>query len=113
MQEKVSQQQPGQKIKTASKKQVIDWFEQANKDLDSKKDLIRKSFKVCGISNSLDGKENTLIHCAKGLDQMKIAYGLEEHTNTDETEDDPFSSSDDSKTGTNSETNDSDSETDE
>ena len=83
MQERVSQQQPGQKIKTASKQQVIDWVEQANKDLDSKKYLIHKSFKVCGISNSLDGKENTLIHCAKELDQMKIAYGLEEHTDTD------------------------------
>ena len=44
MQERVSQQQPGQKIKTASKQQVIDWVEQANKDLDSKKDLIRQVF---------------------------------------------------------------------
>ena len=44
---------------------------------------------------------------------MKVAYALEEHTDTDDTDDNPFSSSDDSETGNNKETNDSDSETDE
>ena len=49
--------------------------------------------------------KKTLIHCAKELDQMKIAYGLEEHTETDESGD-PFSSSDDSDTDSDSETDD-------
>ena len=69
-----------------------------------KKELICKSFKVCGISNAIDGTENHFIHCAKELDQLKVAYELEneEEEIADESED-PFHSG--------SETDNSDSET--
>ena len=50
---------------------------QSNEDLNSKEALVQKSL-VCGISNALDGSENDLVRCAKELDQLKVAYGLEE-----------------------------------
>lgn len=94
LQESVSQQQPSVKIKIASKQQVLNWVVQANKDLNSNKDLVCKSFKVCGISNAIDGTENHFIHCAKELDQLKVAYRLEneEEEDADESAEDPFAS---------------------
>ena len=86
-------------MKTASKQQVLDWIVQSNKDLDPKEELIQKSFLVCGISNALDGSENNLVHCAKELDQLKVAYGLteDEDASDDDLEaDDPFESGSDS-----------------
>ena len=91
LQQSIAQQEPGECIKTASKQQVLDWVVQSNKDLDSKKELIRKSFLVCGISNALDGSQNHFIRCAKELEQLKVAYGLEEDANESES-DDPFDS---------------------
>ena len=56
-------------------------------------DNIRKSFRVCGISNNMDGSENHLIRCAKELPVFQIPYGS--HTDSD-TEDIFNSSSSDS-----------------
>ena len=86
MQQQVATQEPGEKIKPASKQQVIDWVVQSNNLLDNNKDMIRKSFLVCGISNALVGSENHMIRCAKELPDMIIAYG------TEDTEDDPIDS---------------------
>ena len=55
---------------------------------------MRKSFLVCGIANALDGSQNHLIHCAKELPEMTVAYGLEE--TADSESDDPFESGSDS-----------------
>ena len=52
----------GEKIKTASKQQVLNWIVQANKELNSKKDLVSKSFKVCGISNGQERKPLYPLH---------------------------------------------------
>ena len=91
MQQQVATQDPGEKIKPASKQQVIDWVVQSNDLLDGNKDMIRKSFLVCGISNALDGSENHMIRCAKELPDMTIAYGIED------TEDHPVDSGSESE----------------
>ena len=49
------------KLKPPSKQPVLDWVVAAWKATREKKALIEKSFKVCGISNSLDGSEDHLI----------------------------------------------------
>ena len=67
MQERISQQAEGECIKTATKQQVLDCVVQSSKDLDSKRELVQKSFLVCGISNAMDGSENHFICCAKEL----------------------------------------------
>ena len=60
---------------------------QSNEDLNSKEALVQKSL-VCGISNALDGSENDLVRCAKELDQLKVAYGLEEEEDLENASDD-------------------------
>ena len=101
LQQSIVQQEPGERFKTASKQQVLDWVVQSNKDLDSKKELIRKSFLVCGISNALDGSQNHFIRCAKELEQLKVAYGLEEDANESES-DNPFDSGSESDSNSDS-----------
>ena len=56
--------------------------------------MITKFFLVCGISNALDGSQNSMICCAKELPDMMIAYGLEKSTDADSgsESDDRFSS---------------------
>ena len=61
---------------------------QSNRDLNSKEALVQKSFLVCGISNALDGSENDLVCCAKELDQLKVAYRLEEEEDLENASDD-------------------------
>ena len=106
LQQSISQQKERERIKTASKQQVLDWIVQSNKDLDSK-ELIQKSFLVCGISNALDGSENNLVHCAKEVDQLKVAYRLteDEDASDDDLEaDDPVESGSDSASDFDSDT---------
>ena len=98
MQQEVAKQQSGERLKPASKQQVVDWVVQSNKLLDEKKEIIRKSFLVCGISNALDGSQNNLIRCAKELSDMSIAYGDEESAQSESESDDPFGSGSDSET---------------
>ena len=86
MQQQVATQDPGEKIKPASKQQVIDWV--VNDSLDGNKDMIRKSFPVSGISNALDGSEHHMIRCVK---ELTIAYGIED------TENDPVDSGSESE----------------
>ena len=50
-------------------------------------EVVKKSFLVCGITNSLDGSENHLIRCAKELSGIELPY-------TDGS-DDPFADNDD------------------
>lgn len=76
---------------------MIDWVVDSNKLLNSKKEMVTKSFLVCGISNAWDGSQNDKIRCAKELPDMLIAYGLDKSSDNSSESDDPFSSeSDDS-----------------
>ena len=75
-------------IPTASKSDIAHWIIDANKCLNAQTEMIRKSFLVCGISNSLDGSENHLIRMPEQLPRFVIPYGeVDEDT-------DPFQSSD-------------------
>ena len=98
MQQQVAQQEPGERLKPASKQQVVDWVVQSNNLLDSRKGIVRKSFLVCGIANALDGSQNHFIRCARELPDMTVAYGLEKSADVDSgsESDDPFDSDSDS-----------------
>ena len=93
MQQQVSQVPAGERLKLATKQVVIDWGVQSNRLLNTKKEIICKSFLVCGISNALGGSQNQFIRCAKELPNLSIAYGLTTDPGTDSgTESDPFAS---------------------
>ena len=98
MQKQVAHQEPGERLKPASKQPVVDWVVQSNKLLDCKKEIIRKSFLVCGIFNALDGSQNHFIRCAKELPDVAIAYVLEKSADRDSgsESDGPFDSDSDS-----------------
>lgn len=51
----------GEKVKAATKELVIKWLENACDYISSNRTLIMKSFLVCGISNSLNGSEDSLV----------------------------------------------------
>ena len=98
MQQEATKQQPGECIKLASKQQVVDWIVQSNKLLDTKKEVIRKSLLLCGISNALDSSQNGFICCAKELPEMSIAYGREKNADSESESEDPFDSAGDCET---------------
>ena len=50
-----------QKLKPPSKQQVLDGVVAVWEATRERQELIRKSFKVCGISNKLDGSEDHLL----------------------------------------------------
>ena len=51
---------PADRLKTASKQQVVQWVEEAHKHLSERPEMVIKSFQVTGISLALDGSENSL-----------------------------------------------------
>ena len=53
----------------------MDWIIRVHALFNSQPQCFTKSFKVCGISNNLDGSENALVHCAKELPAFTIPYG--------------------------------------
>ena len=77
----------------ASKTDITRWIHIANSLLDSQRKLVSKAFKVCGISNDLDGSENHLIRCTKELPQFIVPYRRTEES--DEESDIFHSESDD------------------
>ena len=48
----------GDRVKSATKETVVSWLASAVDSLVEKPDMVRKSFKVCGISNNLNGSED-------------------------------------------------------
>ena len=68
-------QGPVSEAPALTKDDVVDWIIRAHALLESQPQCVTKSFKVCGISNSLDGFENALVHCAKELPAFTIPYG--------------------------------------
>ena len=78
----------------------MDWIVRAHALLYSQPECVAKSFKVCGISNNLDGSENTLVHCAKELPAFTIPYG------NDDSDEDIFNSDSDSTSDSNDENED-------
>ena len=74
---------------------------QYNKPL-GEKEIIDKSFLVCGTSNVLDGSQNNFVRCEKELSEVTIAYGHDERAHSESLSDDPLGR------GSNSETESSD-----
>lgn len=67
VQKQVTTQEPGERLKTASKQRMTEWEVDSNKLLDSKREMVAKSFFGCVLSSALDGSQNNMIHCAKEL----------------------------------------------
>jgi hypothetical protein len=71
-------------IPSPSKTDIVNWIVQANSMLNTRDDCVRQSFKVCGISNLLDGSENGIIRCVKELPNFDIPYGSAAHSSEEE-----------------------------
>ncbi len=84
-----SPEAPPNKLKTAPKETICDWIKDGLDYLKDHNDNVKKSFLVCGITNSLNGSENHFIRCAKELPTMQLPY-------VDESADDLFKSDCDS-----------------
>jgi hypothetical protein len=70
---------------SVSKDDIVDWIVRANTLLSTQGNCVTKSFKVCGLTNALDGTENHLIRCAKELPEFTIPYGVSaEESESDE-----------------------------
>jgi hypothetical protein len=63
---------------------IVNWIVRANSILNTRADGVQKSFKVCGISNLLDGSENGIIRCVKELPNFDIPYGSAAHSSEEE-----------------------------
>ena len=95
-----------QKLTTASKETCCHWIKAGQEYLAESKEMIKKSFLVCGLTNALDGSQNDLIRCAKELPDLQLPY-------VDESEDDPFNHSDESESDSSRSDSDDDSCSDE
>ena len=74
-----------EKLTTAPKVTICDWIKAGLDYLKVNKDMVKKSFLVCGIINSLDDLENQFVRYAKELPTMQLPY-------VDESTDDLFRS---------------------
>ena len=72
-----------------SKQLVLHWFVAAWRELEERPELIRRSFKVCGISNNLDGTEDKLVRCKYISEELQDQPG-DLHQEEEDFEEDPF-----------------------
>ena len=78
---------PTDRLKTASKQQVVQWVEEAHKYLSERPEMVIKSFQVTGISLALDGSENSSFRSDSCLNLPTEVQGEEE---SEDAEEDPF-----------------------
>ena len=83
MEEQVEKDPGLSKLVTPSKEIVCQRISAGLDYLRTNKEMVKKSFLVCGISNALDGSQSHLIHCAKELPNLQLPY-------LNESEEDPF-----------------------
>lgn len=88
--------EPAERLKAADKATVLSWIVKATFSLQEKKEIIRKSFKVCGITNSMNGSENSMIRCDSMLcpDSQACDVLTASYDSDDEEEFEGFSTSD-------------------
>ena len=79
---------PTDRLKTASKQQVVQWVEEAQKYLSERPEMIIKSFQVTGISLALDGSENSLFRNDLGMELPTEANQADGEL--EDAEEDPF-----------------------
>ena len=91
------------KISPPSKQVIVNWIEDANSKLHSNSTIVKKSFLVTGLSNSLGGHEDYLIrddHTRREIEKVitevfgEEDMGLKPHD--DQSDHDPFDSDDSS-----------------
>src|SRR3954452_12697111 len=83
MNEAIKDYTPSGKIKRPSYSLVANWVKESWDSIDS--DMIKRSFKCCGISNSLDGTEDNLIFNFNKVEKVNNqGRGVEEDVNDDE-----------------------------
>lgn len=68
---------------------MSEWIKSGVDYLKANEGMVKRAFLVCGLTNKLDGSENSLIRCAKELPKLQLPY-------VDEANDDLFHSDDDS-----------------
>ena len=78
---------PTDRLKMASKQQVVQWIEEAQKYLSERPEIIIKSFQVTGISLALDGSEDSLSRKDLGLELPTVQ---EADGELKDDEEDPF-----------------------
>ena len=79
---------PTDRLKTASKQQVVQWVEEAQKHLSERPEMIIKSFQVTGISLAMDRSEDSLFRNDLGMElptEENLADG-----ELEDAEEDPF-----------------------
>ena len=103
--ESVSHLENGERLRSPSKQQVVNWVVAANQHIGGNSVVIKKSFLVCGVSSALDGSQNHILRCAKELPTLSVVYS----SSTETSDRDPFESSD--HEGGQNETSSSDEET--
>src|SRR6266511_6248280 len=82
MNEAIKDYTPSGRIKRPSYSLVASWVKESWDLIDS--DMIRRSFKCCGISNSLDEKENNLIFNFNKVEKVNNqGRGIEEDEDND------------------------------
>ncbi len=89
MNEAIKDYTPSGRIKRPSYSLVASWVKESWDSIDS--DMIRRSFKCCGISNNLDGKQDNLIFNFNKVEKVNNQRrGIEEDEGNDasESEDD-------------------------
>ena len=87
MSESVRELTPAGRIRRPSYETVVDWVNRSWNALDV--NLIRRSFKCCGISNKRDGTEDDWIFDYRRLEQTKSSdeITLEDEENEDDEDD--------------------------
>ena len=84
---------PTDRLKTASKQQVLQWVEEAHKHLSERPEMVIRSFQVTGISLALDGSENSLFRNDTCLKLPTEDVQAEEES--EDGDEDPFQDLDD------------------
>lgn len=90
MSESVRELTPAGRIKRPSYETVVDWVSSSWNAIDV--NLIKRSFKCCGISNKRDGSEDDWIYDYRRLEQIRTADEIK----TSDDEDDEDSECEDS-----------------
>ena len=83
---------PTDRLKTATKQQVVQWVE-AHRHLSERPEMVIKSFAVTGISLALDGSENSLFR-----NDTCLKLPTEDAETEEASDKDPFQELDDSET---------------
>lgn len=65
---------PQDKLTPTTKPVLAQWIMEGLDYFRQKPEMVKTSFLVCGITNSLDGSENYFVQCAKELEELQLPY---------------------------------------